>query len=88
MAMENTNGEFKDTTLEELAQMIKAGFDATASKATVDALAADIAELRSQIATLPTREELIQEVNKLNHAVELNELRSRIERLEEKTGIS
>jgi len=47
----------------------------------------DVASLTDEMAKRPTREELIQEVHKLNHAVELNELRTRLERVEEKLGL-
>src|SRR5262245_60266238 len=67
-------------------------FDAVDAR--LDAVESDLAIVKSDVASLtdemakrPTREELLQEVQKLNYGVELNDLRTRLERVEEKLGL-
>lgn len=69
-----------NTTLDDLAVMIKSGFDNTATKA-------DIEEVRSDIAKIDERLHVVE--SKLDRALytEITHLEGRVKRLEEKVGI-
>jgi archaellum component FlaC len=53
----------------------------------VNTLSANMEAVRSEMRILPTREDLYEEIRKLNFAVELNDLQQRVRRLEQKAGL-
>jgi len=78
--MNKENQKPSGATIDDLAVMIKNGFDNTASKKDVEEIRNDIAQIDDRLRTVET---------KLDRALytELTHLEARVTRLEQKTGI-
>jgi len=78
--MNKENQKPNGTTIDDLAVMIKNGFDNTANKKDVEEIRTDIAKIDDRLRVVET---------KLDRALytELTHLEARVTRLEQKTGI-
>jgi len=78
--MSKENQKPNGTTIDDLAVMIKNGFDNTANKKDVEEIRTDIAKIDDRLRVVET---------KLDRALytELTHLEARVTRLEQKTGI-
>ena len=78
--MNKENQKPNGTTIDDLAVMIKNGFDNTANKKDVEEIRTDIAKIDDRLIVVET---------KLDRALytELTHLEARVTRLEQKTGI-
>ena len=85
--MNKENQKPSGTTIDDLAVMIKNGFDNTASKKDVEEIHANLTELGGKVDKIDER--LIVVEKKLDRALytELTHLEARVTRLEQKTGI-
>ena len=85
--MNKENQKPNGTTIDDLAVMIKNGFDNTANKKDVEEIRADLTKLDGKVDKIDER--LIVVEKKLDRALytELTHLEARVTRLEQKTGI-